>query len=421
MLRARLSRLSSAAGIVLIFAGLALAQLPLIGREYAEITLRRPAKIFLANQTFMVQVTPVDPDANAMTERVKKLIANGINSVSRNLREVNRSPFYLVDCSITNYDFNESVEKKKLLMVKDQGTFKIITASIEASYKVVRASGNATLDSGNIRIPYKKEFQEGIQTAPVRAEVENALIGAMVKSILVNLTDTEEKIKVRLMGKGDLSRFARFAQAGQWTEYIENLKSLPDQKPDAKGQSGFEGDRHYDLAIAYESLFYEAMWKDYKRAEQYFELADTSIRKARQFDPRENEYTNAQVRLAQGRKYFEVIKERFPQNAEPETPDGGAEGDAKTQPGAMTNKEVIELLNSGASEKLIIEQIKEAKIKQFDTSSKGIVQLKNAGVSETIIGVMKNAMNRSTQRQAPKSGAKPKAKSKQLPVIKPKP
>lgn len=416
-----LRRLTSTAGIILLFAGLAPAQLPLIGRERAELTLRRPARIFLANQTIRVDVTSLDPAANAMTERVKKLVTNGINSVSRNLREANRDPHYLVDCSITNYDYDERVEKKKMLLVKEQGTFKIITASLEASYKVVRASGNATLDSGNIRIPYKKESQEGIQTAPVKAEIENALIGDMVKSILVNLTDTEEKIKVRLMGKGDLSRFARFAQAGQWTEYIENLIALAEQKPDAKGESAFEGDRHYNLAIAYEARFYETMWKDYKRAEQYFELADSTIRKARKFDPRENEYTNAQVRLAQSKQYFEVIKERFPQNVEPEKPEGGTEGGAAPQPGAMTNKDVIELLNSGASEKLITEQINEAKVKHFDTSAKGIVQLKNAGVSEKIIGVMKNAMNRPTQRPTPRSGARPKPKPKQLPTIKPKP
>jgi len=214
------------------------------------------------------------------------------------------------------------------------------------------------------------------------------------------------------MGKDELSRFARLAQARQWAEYIEGIKALPEQKTDKNGQSSFEGDRNYNLSIAYEARFYDTMWEDYKRAEQYFDLADSALRKARQYDPRESEYIKSQARLGQSKEYFETIKERFPKNVEPTPPTpppGGGRDVGTTLPkppetpqpppvaGAMTNKDVIEMVNSGVSERLIIEQINEAKVKQFDTGPKGIIQLTTGGVSEKIIDVIKRSM----KQQAP--------------------
>jgi hypothetical protein len=400
--------------IILLLPGLVTAQVLGIGREYAELTRLRPAQVHLANQTIMIQVNAIDASAAGMTERLKKLITNRIIGVNKNMREVNKDPYYKVDCSLTRYDYNERKETKKLLLVKEQGTFKIITATLEASYNVVRVTGNAPLSGGNVTVPYKQEFQEGVDTAPVKAEVENNLIRTLVGSILVKLTNTEEKLKVRLMGKDELGRFARLAQARQWAEYIESIKALPEQKADKKGESSFEGDRHYNLSIAYEARFYDTMWADYKRAEQYFDLADSALRKARQYDPRESEYIKSQARLGQARQYFDLIKERFPKNSEAEKPETagrdrgvtlpitppGATPSQFTQPppvaGAMTNKDVIEMVNSGVSERLIIEQINEASIKQFDTGPKGIIHLTTAGVSDKIIDVIKHSMRQQT-------------------------
>jgi hypothetical protein len=182
-------------------------------------------------------------------------------------------------------------------------------------------------------------------------------------------------------------------------DYIESLKALPEAKTDKKGESSFEGDRHYNLAIAYEARFYETMWMDYKRAEEFYNLADTAIRKARQYDAREKEYVNAQGRIGQGKGYFDTIRKRFPLDVgepivDPVNPD-------PTDPEVMTNKDVVKLVNVGASEKLIIDQINEAKVKRFDVSANGIAQLITAGVSEKIIEAMKRAMR---QQPPPRRG-----------------
>lgn len=391
---------------LLMFTGLsALAQLPWKFGEQVEIKRVRPADVHLANQTINVRVNAIDAQASHMTERLRKLIINGTIGNNKTLRETNSAPQIQVECTITRYDHREKTEEKKLLLVKDKGTFKIINFTLEASYKVVRTRDNFTYFADNVSLPYSKEFQVGTETAPDKSQIEDTLMNQIVKSILSRLTNTEEKLKVRLMRKDDLSRFARLAQGGQWDQYIESITSLPEKSPDKNGRSEFEGDRHYNLCIAYEALAYKNMWTDQNKATFYFGLADTAIRKAQQMDPREKEYVNAQTRMLQGKQYFDVIKERFPSattiaNVEneqgsrgtpphsPDNKDPSGEGAKTIHSSGMTNQDVIRMFRVGMSEALIIEQILAAKEKRFDTSPNGLIELTNGGVSEKVIRVI---------------------------------
>jgi hypothetical protein len=55
---------------------------------------------------------------------------------------------------------------------------------------------------------------------------------------------------------------------------------------------------------------------------------------------------------------------------------------------AMTNQDVVDLVKGGFGEDLIVAQVQAAKIKQFDVSTRGLIALKAAGVSERILTVM---------------------------------
>ncbi len=400
-----------------------------LGREYVEITRMRPADVHLANQTLQVKVTSIDPAANHLTERLQKIIANGVLGAGKNMREVPSAPQILVECTVTRYAYNEKTEEKKLLLVKDKGTYKIITFSLEVSYRVLRTRDNTTLFGNTLSLPYKKEFQVGVETTPGKAELEDNLMRLVIRAVLEKVTNTEEKLKVRLMGKGDLDVYTRLAQGGQWLQFIESISALPERKPDKDGRSEFEGDRNYSVAIAYEALAYENMWKDYARAEKYFDLADTAIRKSQQFDPREKEYVNAQNRMLTGKKYFETIKERFPKfettaKAEPQvtprelptTPTNPANPQpakpinpnlptantlvpAKPAPDTITNDDVIKMLQANMSESIIMDTIRTTKNKQFDTTPSGLIQLHQAGASEKLIKYIQSLRPARTPRR----------------------
>jgi hypothetical protein len=363
----------------LLFGVTAAGQIPLVGsREHAEIKRKRPAEVHLANLSFKVEVTTLDNRAQHLVERFKKQVANGVLASNRTLREVQNSPQVIVECAITNYDYDEKVEDKKKMLLKDAGKYKIVTLNLGVSYKVIRRADNFTYFADNYSTIFKDEYQVGVETAPTKAEVEDKTMATVVSAVLVKLTNTEEKLKVRVMGKDELGRYSRLAQAGQWLPYTESISAIPQKKIDKDGLSDFEGDRNYDLAIAYEALAYETMWNDYVSAGKYFELAEKYVRDAQKFDPREKEYVSAQVRINDGKAYFKTIKERFPK------PDGGNPPDIERKD-VLTNDGVIKLVKAGLTESFILNEIKRAKETQFDTTTSSIVKLRNEGVSEAVI------------------------------------
>ncbi|HWZ56189.1 MAG TPA: hypothetical protein VNZ63_08975 [Verrucomicrobiae bacterium] len=100
---------------------------------------------------------------------------------------------------------------------------------------------------------------------------------------------------------------------------------------------------------------------------------------------------------------------------------------AKPVPAAMTNRDVIALVKAKISDDIIITKIKQSKTR-FDTSTDGLVALKQTGVSDQLIAVMVDAG--SSSDAAPSGATAPAAaasaataasstKAKNRPVLKP--
>lgn len=96
----------------------------------------------------------------------------------------------------------------------------------------------------------------------------------------------------------------------------------------------------------------------------------------------------------------------------------------KSAAAAMTNRDVIQLVKAKISDDIIITKIEHSKTR-FDTSTDGLVALKQAGVSDQLISVIVNAASAgdagSTNGAGPASakGAAATAKSKDRPVLRP--
>jgi hypothetical protein len=99
----------------------------------------------------------------------------------------------------------------------------------------------------------------------------------------------------------------------------------------------------------------------------------------------------------------------------------------KPAPAAMTNRDVIQLVKAKISDDVIIAKIRQSKTR-FDTSTDGLVALKQAGVSDPLIAVMVNAGSSSdaagSGAAAPSAATSAttgasKANAKDRPVLKP--
>jgi hypothetical protein len=83
-------------------------------------------------------------------------------------------------------------------------------------------------------------------------------------------------------------------------------------------------------------------------------------------------------------------------------------GNKPTATPAMTNRDVIQLVKAKISDNLIMTKIRQSKRTHFDTSTDGLVALKQAGVSDEIIAIMLGAGNNSKEAEpAPAAATRP--------------
>jgi hypothetical protein len=83
---------------------------------------------------------------------------------------------------------------------------------------------------------------------------------------------------------------------------------------------------------------------------------------------------------------------------------GPARTQTKPKPAAMTNQDVIRLAQAKIGDEIIIEKIRTSPVK-FDLSTDGLLQLKNAGVSERVLKAMMNPTAAPEQTAQPSSSA----------------
>ena len=101
-------------------------------------------------------------------------------------------------------------------------------------------------------------------------------------------------------------------------------------------------------------------------------------------------------------------------------PKAATQAGAKPAAPGMTNRDVIQLVKAKISDDVIITKIKQSKTR-FDTSTQGLVALKEAGVSDQLISVMVNAGSAgeaATPAPAASAAAAPKS-AKDRPVLRP--
>jgi hypothetical protein len=103
-------------------------------------------------------------------------------------------------------------------------------------------------------------------------------------------------------------------------------------------------------------------------------------------------------------------------------PKAATQAGAKPAAPGMTNRDVIQLVQAKISDDVIITKIRQSKTR-FDTSTQGLVALKQAGVSDQLISVMVNAGEAATSagaapNSAASAAAAPKS-SKARPVLRP--
>jgi tetratricopeptide (TPR) repeat protein len=131
---------------------------------------------------------------------------------------------------------------------------------------------------GKIPHPGKSKASEEDNVRTV-GDVEQILVTRVSDRIAARLVNTDERVEA-LLARGSLDEYNRYAEAGQWSDFVEKLETMP-PLPRAEDDAY----RLYNIGVGNEALGYKATTPEAARRD--FEKAVIDYRKASEANPHE--------------------------------------------------------------------------------------------------------------------------------------
>jgi hypothetical protein len=238
---------------------------------------------------------------------------------------------------------------------------------------------------------------------PTAAELHSRLIQDAAQQIASHLVTTTEHVEVLLAKGGSLDEANKLAEEKLWTRALEQLETMtpfPQKEEDAY--------RLYNIGVMNEALAYDA--EDVKKARTYLQEASIDYGKAIDAKPTEKYFLQPQTRIDTALAHYKTIGEQAaaakaaPVKAEASKPASPVETPSKPTTSApsgkpaassappadaLTNDQVIAMVQAKLDQANILDNIRHASAVNFDLSVNGQVNLSKNGVNGQILMAMK--------------------------------
>ncbi len=406
-------------------------------KKTATVVRVKPPKVFLMGTRINVKAVSQDPANQSLAERIRSQLESELISADSRLGVDSATPEVQIEITVLQNDYNEEWQKRREMQQRQVGkdakgkpvyesyevmvNYKVVSYAFGAAYQVTDLVKRASLDADHVRHELRNDFREG-SGAPEKFNLESSGASAVVNQIVPRLTPTRENLGV-LLPKGSLESYLRLAENGLWSKYLEALEGLTE-----KSNPSEESYRQYALGTAYEALGYSA--DDADTTLKYLEQAATYYNKAIDANPGEKFFSKPYDsfftsksgaapldRVKEALVDYRRIKE-FRENYEKmqvaaksaASLEGGKSlNHTDGQGDAIDNAAVIQMVQSGLSEDIILKAISSAPRYNFDVSPMGLVKLSQAKVSSRLIQRMQDMATKGkdsgkTKKPAPKKG-----------------
>ena len=234
---------------------------------------------------------------------------------------------------------------------------------------------------------------------PTAAELHNRLIQDAAQQIASHLVTTTEHVDVLLAKGGALDEANKLAEEKLWTRALEQLETMtpfPQREEDAY--------RLYNIGVMNEALAYDA--EDVKKARTYLQEASIDYGKAIDAKPTEKYFLQPQTRIDTALAHYKTIGDQAAAKAPPvkaeitepaspapakpvATPSAKPATTSAPPADALTNDQVIAMVQAKLDQANIVDNIRHASAVNFDLTVAGQVNLSKNGVNGQILMAMK--------------------------------
>jgi hypothetical protein len=145
----------------------------------------------------------------------------------------------------------------------------------------------------------KHKDEEGEDQPHTMEDVIEILVDRAAQHVAARLVNTNERVTISL-ARGALDQNNRYAEAGQWTRFVEGLEAmppLPHMDDDAY--------RLYNIGVGDEALGYKA--ESPASAKRYFEQAVIQYRKAGEANPQEKAFIEPVNRIEIALEHYKQL------------------------------------------------------------------------------------------------------------------
>jgi len=381
-------------------------------RKKIALVRKLPPTGHIDGTSIRVEVTGAAPDVtNALQSTLESLL---ISNDSR-LRTEKDHPDAVISCRITTFsqppaqrvsESSLSLNKKggpltNEAMMELMGNLTVsfqaqevrtrksiggdtVTAKFDREYPLQNPAAKPSMMSTILnthvpKIPGSKAVPGGHELEdrqPTAEELRTKLINDAALQIASRLVNTSETVDVMLARGGSLDAANTLMEQKLWTRALESLETMspfPQPEDDAY--------RLYNLGVANEALGYQA--EDVTKARKYLQEAAVDYGKAIDAKPAEKFFLEPQTRIDSALAHYKRLGDLQVASAKSDASASKAAADA------LTNKDVISMVQAKLDEANIIDTVQHADAVNFDLTPKGQIELAKASVSGRVIAAMK--------------------------------
>ena len=377
-------------------------------RKKVALVRKLPPTGHIEGNSIRVEVTGAAPDVtNALQSTLESLL---ISNDAR-LRTEKDHPDAVISCRITNYSQPpaQRVSESSLSLGKKGGPLTneammelmgqltvsfqaqdvrarksiagdTVTAKFDREFPLQNPAAkpsmmNSILNAHVPKIPGSNKSIPGAHDAedhqPTPDELRTKLIHDAALQIASRLVNTSETVDVMLAHGGDLDKANTLMEQKLWTRALESLETMT-----PFSQSDDDAYRLYELGVVNEALGYQA--EDVTRARKYLQEAAVDYGKAIDAKPTEKFFLEPQTRIDSALAHYKLLGDLAKSDSAP-----------KAAADALTNKDVISMVEAKLDEANIIDTVQHADAVKFDLTPKGQIDLAKANVNGRIIAAMK--------------------------------
>lgn len=316
---------------------------------HTKVVLERklPAAVKLPGNSFSVKASaerPTDPCQKLAADKLQSTVETALVRYNTQLQLNPERPDVLITAKVLECNGDSKPEYTTVLTGKNKGQstpsgFKV-HGHIVVTYQA-RTRGGGFIDAEPIDVKYDHDFntvnnvvsgtknilhkiphpgqkheeEEASDEPHTMEDVVELMVNRVTDRITARLVNTNERVDVLLARGGELNEANRYAEAAQWTKYVETLETMP-PFPNAEDDAY----RLYDIGVGNEALGYKA--ETPASAKSYFEKAVIDYRKAGEANPREHYFIEPVNRI-------EIALEHYKKLTQPSAPAAAKKGKGK--------------------------------------------------------------------------------------------